>query len=72
MPAKKKSKGGGKKKGKRGSKKSAAAAKPGDPFVKNEIPSPLKPGERVTMIVWCGFGIEGFFLLALACIGKKI
>ena len=51
MPTKKKSKGtGGKKKGKKGSKKSGVAIKPGDPFVKNEIPSPLKPGERVSRL----------------------
>ena len=42
MPTKKKAK--GKKKGKKGKK---TVEKPGDPFVKNEIPSPLKPGERV-------------------------
>ena len=48
MP-KKKAKSNGKKKSKKGGKKSEVATKPGDPFVKNEIPSPLKPGERVNM-----------------------
>lgn len=47
MP-KKKTKGTGKKKGKKGNKsKSTVLVKPGNPFVTNEIPSPLKPGERV-------------------------
>ncbi|KAK7093578.1 uncharacterized protein [Littorina saxatilis] len=51
MP-KKKTKGTGKKKGKKGSKsKSTVLVKPGNPFVTNEIPSPLKPGERLIKLL---------------------
>jgi len=40
----------GKKKGKK-DKKGAVAAKPTDPFVTNEIPSPLKPGEKLIKLL---------------------
>lgn len=50
MP-KKKVKSTGKKKGKKGGKKSAVAEKPGDPFAKHEILSPLKPGERLIKLL---------------------
>ncbi|XP_076451661.1 uncharacterized protein LOC143287511 [Babylonia areolata] len=49
MP-KKKTKSTGKKKGKKGDKK-AVAEKPGDPFSKNEVPSPLKPGEKLIKLL---------------------
>ncbi|KAL8623734.1 hypothetical protein ACOMHN_040080 [Nucella lapillus] len=49
MP-KKKTKGTSKKKGKKGGKKSAVE-KPGDPFAKNEVLSPLKPGERLIKLL---------------------
>lgn len=53
MPGKKKGKSKGKKKGtkgKKGTKKASTVQKPSDPFQKNEILPPLKPGEKVQKI----------------------